>query len=73
MQLSVSLADEDVQFLDRYAAEHGVNSRSAVVQQALALLRANELVEAYVDAWEEWQTSGEASAWEPTIADGIGR
>ena len=32
MKLSVSLPDEDVEFLDRYAAEHGIGSRSAAVQ-----------------------------------------
>ena len=47
MKLSVSLADEDVEFLDEYARAQGIASRSAVVQRALRLLRAFELAPSY--------------------------
>jgi hypothetical protein len=43
-QVSVSIPGDDVRFLDDYATQHGVSGRSAVVQRALALLRAAELV-----------------------------
>ena len=46
VSLSVSLPDEDVEFIDRYRAAHGEPSRSAVVRKALALLREDELREA---------------------------
>lgn len=72
VKLSVSLGDDDVRFLDEYASAHGAPSRSAVLQQAVALLRANELSDAYVEAWQEWSQSGDAAAWESTTGDGLG-
>jgi len=73
MKLSVSLGEDDVRFLDEYATAHGAASRSAVVQRAVALLRANELSDAYVQAWDEWSDSGDAAAWESTAGDGVRR
>ena len=43
MKLSVSLPDEDVEFLDQYAKTQGYDSRSAVVHKAVRLLRAAEI------------------------------
>jgi Arc/MetJ-type ribon-helix-helix transcriptional regulator len=71
VKLSVSIADQDVEFIDRYADEHGVASRSAVVQRALVLLRARELADDYAAAWDEWET-GDAGVWETVDADGAG-
>ena len=71
MKLSVSLPDEDVEFLDRYAASQGMPSRSAAVHKAVRLLRASELGPAYEDAWAEWVDSEEADLWESTISDGL--
>jgi Arc/MetJ-type ribon-helix-helix transcriptional regulator len=65
------LPEEDVDFLDAYASEQGYESRSAVVHRAVRLLRASELGAAYEEAWGEWESSGEADAWEATAADGI--
>jgi Arc/MetJ-type ribon-helix-helix transcriptional regulator len=70
MKLSVSVSDDEVEFMDRYAGEHGVPSRSGVVQRALSLLRANELSEDYSAAWSEWDAAG-ADAWDATTGDGI--
>lgn len=72
MKLSVSLPDEDVQFLDAYAASQGVGSRSAVVHKAVRLLRASELGPAYEEAWAEWTASGDDVRWEGTLEDGLG-
>jgi len=69
MKISVSLPGEDVGFLDDYAATHAFPSRSAVVQQAIRVLRESELGDDYGPAWEEWTRSGEAAAWEPTTTD----
>jgi hypothetical protein len=69
MKLSVSLSELDVAFLDQYARQHDVDSRSAVVQRAVVLLRASELSDDYAAAWEEWEP--EAEAWESTVADGL--
>ncbi len=71
MKLSVSLPDEDVEFLDQYAQTEGYRSRSAVVHRAVRLLRATELETEYAGAWEEWSDSGEADAWNTTVTDGL--
>ena len=71
MKVSVSIPNADVEFLDRYAHEHGIESRSAAIQRAIQVLRASELGDAYELAWEEWEQSGEAELWEPTTADAL--
>ncbi len=71
MKLSVSLPEEDVEFLDQYSRERGYDSRSAVVHKAVRLLRSSELGEAYADAWDEWSDSGEAAMWDTTVEDGL--
>jgi Arc/MetJ-type ribon-helix-helix transcriptional regulator len=71
MKISVSLPEEDIDFLDEYARSLGVPSRSAVIQRAVRLLRAAELGPAYAEAWEEWQTSGDAEAWDTAVGDGV--
>jgi Arc/MetJ-type ribon-helix-helix transcriptional regulator len=73
MKVSVSLPEEDVEFLDEYAQTQGYESRSAVLHKAVRLLRASELGGAYEDAWEEWQNTGEAESWETTVGDGLTR
>ena len=70
MKVSVSLPDEDVEFLDAYVDSQGFASRSAVVHKAVRLLRASELGPAYEDAFLEWSRD-EADVWEPTVGDGL--
>jgi Arc/MetJ-type ribon-helix-helix transcriptional regulator len=71
MKVSVSLPDEDVEFLDTYARAQGFASRSAALHKAVRLLRASELDGAYEQAWEEWEHSGDAEAWHATSGDGL--
>lgn len=71
MKVSVSLPEEDVEFLDAFARERGYQSRSAAVHQAVAMLRSGQLADAYEDAWHDWQDSGEADAWHVVTADGM--
>ncbi len=71
MKLSVSLPDEDVEFLDQYARSIGAGSRSAVIQRAIRLMRAAELGPAYARAWEEWAAEGDAAAWDGVASDGV--
>ncbi|MGH2758833.1 MAG: ribbon-helix-helix domain-containing protein [Actinomycetota bacterium] len=71
MKVSVSLPDEDVQFLDAYAKAQGYESRSAVVHKAVRLLRSTELGSAYEQAWEAWESSDDSKLWEETSADGL--
>lgn len=70
MKVSVSLPEEDVEFLDAYADSQGFTSRSAVLHKAVRLLRASGLGVAYEDAWKEWTTDGEAELWHATVDDG---
>ena len=71
MKVSVSLPDEDLEFLDRYAKDAGLQSRSAALQKAVRLLRTAELRVAYAAAWEEFDSAGDAALWETTVGDGI--
>jgi Arc/MetJ-type ribon-helix-helix transcriptional regulator len=71
VKLSVSLSDGDVAALDRYARAAGLKSRSAAIQQAIRLLGDPDLEAAYAAVWQEWETSGDAEAWESTAADGL--
>ncbi len=71
MKVSVSLPEDDIDFLDQYAKKEGYESRSAVVHKAVRLLRASGLGAAYEDAWREWTASGEDELWESTSADGL--
>ncbi len=71
MKLSISLPEEDVAALDRYAESVGIPSRSAAIQRAIRLLGDPLLDDAYAAAWHEWEASGEAAAWEETTVDGL--
>jgi Arc/MetJ-type ribon-helix-helix transcriptional regulator len=71
MKVSVSLPDDDVEFLDSYADSKGIASRSAVLHKAVRLLRASELGAAYEDAWATWSASDESELWESTSGDGL--
>lgn len=71
MKVSVSLPEEDIEFLDAYAAAQGIASRSAVLHKAVRLLRAAGLGTAYEDAWTAWASSGDEGAWATTAGDGL--
>jgi Arc/MetJ-type ribon-helix-helix transcriptional regulator len=71
MKVSVSLPGEDVQFLDEYAKEQGLESRSAALHRAVRLLRTSELSGMYEAAWEEWAAQDDGTLWESTIGDGL--
>jgi len=71
MKVSVSLPEEDVEFLDAYAESQGFASRSAVLHKAVRLLRASELGSAYEDAWAEWSASEDSALWESAVGDGL--
>jgi Arc/MetJ-type ribon-helix-helix transcriptional regulator len=71
MKVSVSLPGEDIEFLDEYARERGLDSRSAAVHQAVRLLRVAELGAAYEGAFDEWAAGDDASGWDSTVGDGL--
>ena len=72
MKVSVSLPDEDVEFLDAYARSQGYRSRSAVVHAAVRMLRSANLGEAYAEAWWEWVDESDGEMWEAVASDGMG-
>ena len=71
MKVSISLPDDDVEFLDAYAQAQGIESRSAVVHKAVRMLRVSELGEAYEEAFTSWEDEGQAAAWDAVTADGL--
>ena len=71
MKLSISLPDDDVEFLDIFAGRSGCNSRSAVVHAAITMLRSAELVGEYEVAFTEWADSPDAALWDSATGDGI--
>ncbi len=71
MNITVMLSEDDVEFLDRFATAHHLESRSAVVGRAIQLLREPELVPLYAEAWDEWASNGEAEVWEVVTGDGV--
>jgi len=70
--VSVSLPEEDVEFLDAYAASQGFASRSAALHKAVRLLRASELGPDYEAAWAEWSRGDNEALWDTTVGDGLG-
>jgi antitoxin MazE9 len=71
MKVGVSIPDEDVAFIDDYAQRTGAKSRSAVLHQAIVLLRSVDLEDAYAEAWHEWDRGEDMAPWDATSADGI--
>jgi hypothetical protein len=59
MKLSVSLTDENV-----FANRAGMDSRSAVLQQAIATLKAADLTDDHERAFNEWHDIGEGVIWD---------
>lgn len=71
MKVSVSLPDEDVDFLDSYARAQGLQSRSAVLHKAVRLMRGAELAPAYEEAFASWDESDDAADWDVTAGDNL--
>jgi Arc/MetJ-type ribon-helix-helix transcriptional regulator len=71
MKMSVSLPQEDVEFLDTYVKDRSAESRSAALHEAVGLLRTAQLAGAYEDAWTSWADSGDAESWDAASADGL--
>ena len=71
MKLSVSLPDEDIEYLDAYAERQGLSSRSAALKKAVRLLRASELGAAYEDAGAEWAARDDSVLWDGATSDGV--
>lgn len=57
MKLSVSLPDRDVQTIDDYAKLAGLDSRSAVLQHAIKLVRYEILKQQYLEQFRDYEGS----------------
>src|SRR5680860_1509850 len=65
-KLSVSVPAQLVKFVEDYKSEHGLATKSSVVERALEVLRARELERAYAQAAAEVDP-----AWDTTPGDGL--
>lgn len=72
MKVSVSLPEDDVEYLDAYVTAKPVASRSAALHEAIRLLRLAELEATYEAANAEWESGEDAALWENASADGLG-
>lgn len=71
MKISASLPDEDIAFVDDYCVAHRRGSRSAVIHEAITLLRDQGLEADYAAANREFVDSGDANFWDAASGDGI--
>ena len=71
MKVSISLPDEDVTFLDSYAEENGLDSRSAAVHKAIRALRDTQLEAQYAEAFADWDGSEDEKFWDAFVQDGL--
>lgn len=71
VEVSVTLSEADVAVLDEFARACGLRSRSAALHRAIQALRQDGLEQDYAEAGAEWDASGQAEAWEVTVADGL--
>ncbi|MET7294157.1 ribbon-helix-helix domain-containing protein [Streptomyces griseoloalbus] len=71
MKISVSLPNEDVAFVDEYAARTEAASRSSVIHAAIELLRQTQLEQQYAEAFAEWDGSEDAQFWDRFSGDGV--
>ena len=55
-----------MRFVEQYQVNHGLKSKSAVVEQALLMLREAELIEEYRESARE-----NDAAWDSTTGDGL--
>ena len=63
MKFSINLPAAELNFLDKCVEDGRYPSRSAVVLDALRLLRSADLGTMYADAFTEWDKSKEGIDW----------
>ena len=71
MKISISVEEKDLDFLDKYASDHSLGTRSAAIRSAVDALRKEELAWQYEQAFAEWEESGDREFWDLMSADGI--
>ncbi len=71
MKVSVSLPQDDIEFLDEETRAGRYPSRSAAMKAAVTVLRQAAITDSYAEAWDEWEQSGDDVLWESTASDGL--
>jgi hypothetical protein len=71
-KISITLRPDLMRFLEIYQTQHALESRSAVIQQALEMLRLEALATEYREASKEWDASPDAAIWDHSSGDGLG-
>ncbi len=71
MKVSISLPEADLTFLDQYAKENDLESRSAAVHRAVRALLDTQLEAEYTEAFAEWEGSEDERFLEEAASDGL--
>lgn len=71
-KVSISLTPVDLAFIDEVAMRYDGN-RSAAIHELVRLGRELASSDDYAAAFDEWESSGDAEAWESVAADGLGQ
>lgn len=70
-KISITLRPDLMRFLETYQTQHALESRSAVIQQALEMLRLETLATEYREASQAWDSSPDADIWDRSAGDGL--
>ena len=65
-KVSVSLPDSDISYLQSVSA-----NRSAAMHAVIEKVRSAELIDAYADAYAEWEGAEDAKLWDSVSGDGV--
>ena len=68
--MSVSLSPVDLAFIDEVAVRYDGN-RSAAIHDLVRLGRELAAADDYAASFDEWESSGDAAAWEAVVSDGF--
>ncbi len=66
-KVSISVTPTDLAYLDEQTLAGSFASRSAVVHEAIRLLRESRLADAYAEAFGEWSDD----EWDAALGDGV--
>lgn len=71
MKLSVSLTEDEVQFLDAATGRGEYSSRSAAVAAAIRALREQKMVQSYAAEFADPDIVRDLQVWDSTLGDGL--
>ncbi|MCD2441305.1 antitoxin [Agromyces sp. SYSU K20354] len=70
-KVSISLSPVDLAYVDELAVRYDGN-RSAAIHELVRLGRELAASDDYAASFDDWESSGDAEAWESVAADGLG-